>query len=103
MMLTTFTMHVHGSSVIIVNCSLSYQQLVPWFCIAGCFELKSWSMFSDRRFLPVEDCTYMIVTDKIIYIANGFGFENFQNYNDENGYLNQNHIAIPTVTCSVPE
>ena len=35
----------------------------PWSSIAGCFELKSWSMFSDWCFLPVE-VKHMIVTDK---------------------------------------
>ena len=91
-MLTTLTMHAHGSSVIIVNCSLSYQRiLVPWFCVAGRFELMSWSMFSDRRFLPVE-VKHMIVADKV---TQWFWFRNFQNLMmKNNGYLDQNHIAM---------
>ena len=92
-MLTTLTMHAHGSSVIIVNCSLSYQRiLVPWFCVAGRFELMSWSMFSDGRFLPVE-VKHMIVTDKVTQWF--LGLETFRiMMMKNNGYLDQNHIAM---------
>ena len=60
--------------------------LVPWSCIAGRFELKSWSMFSDGRFLPVE-VKHMIVTEKVTH------------YNRVNNKLAQGKDTIQQLLC----
>ena len=44
------------SNLLLKTCSLRIHShlSIPWSSIAGRFELKSWSVFSDGRFVPVE-------------------------------------------------